>query len=67
MFRNPTISQMFVIWKDRSSMTLNSSLELLKDFISVYNVFPQFWKFVFTFERKFVENTHAEALGPWME
>jgi hypothetical protein len=48
--------QVFIIRQDRSWTTLNISRELFEDFLTIYNVFSQFWKFVFTFGRKWTEN-----------
>jgi hypothetical protein len=49
-------SQIFIIRQDRSWTSLNVSLELFESFLQIYNVFPQIWKYAFTFGRKYEEN-----------
>jgi hypothetical protein len=49
-------SEVFFVRQDRSWTTLNISRNLLEAFMSQYEVFPQFWKCVFTFGRKDHEN-----------
>lgn len=49
-------SEIFFIRQDRSWTTLNISHDLLQGLMRTYEVFPQFWKCVFTFGRKDHEN-----------
>ena len=49
-------SEVFSVRQDRSWTTLNISRELFEGFLGQYEVFPQFWKCMFTFGRKDHEN-----------
>jgi hypothetical protein len=49
-------SQIFTINQDRSWTTLNTSRDVFEHFMSMYNVMPPFWRYVFTFGRKSEEN-----------
>ncbi|KAE9377376.1 hypothetical protein N431DRAFT_194425 [Stipitochalara longipes BDJ] len=49
-------SQIFTITQDRSWTTLNTSREAFEGFISTYEIFPSFWRYMFTFGRKSEEN-----------
>jgi hypothetical protein len=50
------ISEAFFVRQDRSWTTLNISRSLFQDFMNEYHIFPQFWKYMFTFGRKDHEN-----------
>lgn len=45
-----------MIRQDRSWTTLDISRELVEEFTSVYDIFLPFWRVVFTFGRKYLEN-----------
>ena len=51
-----SLLQIYTARQDRSWTTLNSSREIFQKLLTEYNVFPQFWKCVFTFGRKTEEN-----------
>jgi len=48
--------QIYTVRQDRSWTTLNSSRSMFQKLLTEHNVFPQFWKCVFTFGRKTEEN-----------
>lgn len=49
-------SQIFIIRQKRSWTNLQISRDLFEDFLSIYEVFPQFWKCMFAFGKKHKEN-----------
>jgi len=51
-----SLLQIYTVRQDRSWTTLNCSRTMFQDLLTEYNVFLQFWKCVFTFGRKTVEN-----------
>ncbi|KAE8147851.1 hypothetical protein BDV25DRAFT_142369 [Aspergillus avenaceus] len=56
---NKACTQIFTISQLRSWTTLDISSEVLQRLLLLYDVFPQFWKILFTFGIKIAENEYT--------